>query len=84
MLATNTGVRIHVRGGITSMAEIAADAMKNIVADTIVIAAGSTANNDLAQALEGKVAEVKSVGDCVEPRRILDAIKEGWRAAMEI
>ena len=66
------------------MAEIAADAMKNIAADTIVIAAGSTANNDLSQALEGKVRELHSVGDCVEPRRILEAIREGWKAANEI
>ena len=82
--ATDTGVRIHVRGGITSMAEIAADALKNFPADTIVIAAGSTPNNDLAQALEGKVPALHSVGDCVEPRRILEAIREGWKAANEI
>ena len=84
MLATDTGLRVHVRGGVTAMSEIAADAMKNIVADTIVIAAGSTANTDLAQALEGKVAQVHSVGDCIEPRRILEAIREGWKVANEI
>jgi pyruvate/2-oxoglutarate dehydrogenase complex dihydrolipoamide dehydrogenase (E3) component len=84
MKATDTGLGIHVRGGVTSMAEIAADAMKNIVADTIVLAAGSTPNTDLAQALEGKVPEVHSIGDCVEPRRILEAIREGWKVALEI
>jgi NADPH-dependent 2,4-dienoyl-CoA reductase/sulfur reductase-like enzyme len=84
MLATDTGLRIHVRGGITSMAEIAADAMKNVVADTIVIAAGSTPNTDLAESLKGKAPQVVSVGDCAEPRRILEAIREGWRAGMEI
>ncbi len=84
MLATPPGTRIHVRGGITSMAEIAADAMKNIKADTYVIATGATANTDLAQALEGKVSEVKTAGDCVEPRRILEAVKEGWKAALEL
>jgi len=84
MLATDTGLRIHVRGGITSMAEIAADAMKNVVADTVVIATGSTPNNDLAKSLEGKVKELYSVGDCVEPRKILEAVREGWKAALEI
>jgi pyruvate/2-oxoglutarate dehydrogenase complex dihydrolipoamide dehydrogenase (E3) component len=82
--AADSGVRIHVRGGVTSMAEIAADAMKNFPADTIVIAAGSTANTDLADALEGKVKALHKVGDCVEPRRILEAIREGWKAASEI
>jgi hypothetical protein len=73
---------MHVRGGITSMAEIAADAMKNVPADTIVIAAGSTPNTDLADKLKG--VKVQSVGDCVEPRRILEAMREGWKAALEI
>jgi pyruvate/2-oxoglutarate dehydrogenase complex dihydrolipoamide dehydrogenase (E3) component len=84
MLATDTGLRIHVRGGIASMAEIAADAMKNVVTDTIVIAAGSTPDTILAEALEGKAKQVISVGDCIEPRRILEAIREGWQAGMEI
>ena len=82
--ASDTGVRVHVRGGITSMAEIAADAMKNIVADTIVLAAGSTPDTDLAQTLEGKAPEVHSIGDCVEPRRILEAMREGWKVSLEI
>jgi NADPH-dependent 2,4-dienoyl-CoA reductase/sulfur reductase-like enzyme len=79
---TDDGVAMHVRGGITSMAEIAADAMKNVPADTIVIAAGSTPNTDLADKLKG--VKVQSVGDCVEPRRILEAMREGWKAALEI
>jgi 2,4-dienoyl-CoA reductase-like NADH-dependent reductase (Old Yellow Enzyme family)/thioredoxin reductase len=82
--AVDDGVRVHVRGGITSMAEIAADAMKNFPADTIVLAAGSVPNNELRAALDGTGVEIKVVGDCVEPRSILEAIKEGWRAAMEI
>jgi 2,4-dienoyl-CoA reductase-like NADH-dependent reductase (Old Yellow Enzyme family)/thioredoxin reductase len=82
--AFDDGVRVHVRGGITSMAEIAADAMKSFLADTIVLAAGSVPNNELKAALEGKGVEVKCIGDCVEARTILEAIKEGWLAASEI
>jgi 2,4-dienoyl-CoA reductase-like NADH-dependent reductase (Old Yellow Enzyme family)/thioredoxin reductase len=82
--ATDTGMRVHMRGGITSMAEIAADAMKNFPADTFVLAAGSTPNNELKQAIEKTGVKVKCVGDCVEPRTILEAIKEGWLAASEI
>ena len=84
MAASDTGVRVHVRGGVTAMSEIAADAMKNIVADTIVLAAGSTPNTDLADSLKGKDPEVHSIGDCVDPRRILEAIREGWKVALEI
>jgi 2,4-dienoyl-CoA reductase-like NADH-dependent reductase (Old Yellow Enzyme family)/thioredoxin reductase len=84
MKATDSGLLIHVRGGVTAMSEIAADAMKNIVADTIVLAAGSTPNTDLADSLKGKGPKVHSIGDCVEPRRILEAIREGWKVALEI
>ena len=82
--ATDTGMRVHMRGGITSMAEIAADAMKNFPADTFVLAAGSTPNNELKEAIEKTGVKVKCVGDCVEPRTILEAIKEGWLAASEV
>ena len=82
--ATDTGMRVHMHGGITSMAEIAADAMKNFPADTFVLAAGSTPNNELKEAIEKTGVKVKCVGDCVEPRTILEAIKEGWLAASEI
>jgi pyruvate/2-oxoglutarate dehydrogenase complex dihydrolipoamide dehydrogenase (E3) component len=85
MGARDTGVGVHVRGGVTSMAEIAADAMKNIVADTIVLAAGSTPDTDLADSLKGKGGpKVHSIGDCVEPRRILEAMREAWKVALEV
>jgi NADPH-dependent 2,4-dienoyl-CoA reductase/sulfur reductase-like enzyme len=82
--ATDTGMRVHMRGGITSMAEIAADAMKNFPADTFVLAAGSVPNTELKEAIEKTGVEVKCIGDCVEARTILEAIKEGWLAASEI
>ena len=81
---TDTGMRVHMRGGITSMAEIAADAMKNFPADTFVLAAGSTPNNELKEAIEKTGVAVKCIGDCVEARTMLEAIKEGWQAALEI
>ena len=53
-----------------------------IEADTIVLALGSEPNKGLAEELQGRVAEVYSVGDCVEPRTILEAITEGSRVAL--
>ena len=52
--------------------------------DTVVLAVGFRANNRLAHKLEGKVASLYSVGDCVQPRKILHAIKEGFCVGMEI
>ncbi len=52
--------------------------------DTIVLAAGAISNDQMAKALEGKVGEIRLAGDCVQPRRIVDAIHEGARLGREI
>ena len=52
--------------------------------DHIVLATGATPNKNLAQSLEGKVPELFEVGDCVEPRRIMEAIHEGAKAGLQI
>ena len=55
-----------------------------IEADTIVLAAGAQPNIELFHALEGKVPNMYQVGDCVEPRGILEAMDEGFRIGCEI
>ena len=57
---------------------------QTIEADTIVLATGSKLSINLFKALEGKVTEVHLAGDCVKPRRILEAIDEGYRASLAI
>lgn len=47
--------------------------------DTIVIAAGNRSNNQIYIGLKGKVKELYSIGDCVSPRKVNDAILEGSR-----
>lgn len=53
-------------------------------ADAIVVAAGAKPRDELASELEGKVAVLYSVGDCLEPRMIREAIGEGARAGLEV
>jgi 2,4-dienoyl-CoA reductase-like NADH-dependent reductase (Old Yellow Enzyme family)/thioredoxin reductase len=53
-------------------------------ADTVVIATGSNSNTELAEQLKGKVADLYVIGDCVEPRRIQNAIHEGYRVGLDI
>jgi NADPH-dependent 2,4-dienoyl-CoA reductase/sulfur reductase-like enzyme len=55
---------------------------KVVEADTIVLAAGAVPNTELLAVLQGKVAQVVSVGDCVEPRGIREAVEEGYKAAL--
>lgn len=55
-----------------------------LAGDNIVLATGATSQKTLSQSLEGEVPELYEAGDCVEPRRILESIHEGARAALEI
>jgi 2,4-dienoyl-CoA reductase (NADPH2) len=55
-----------------------------IEADTIVPTAPLKPNTDLFKSLKGKVPKVYAIGDCKEPRMIVDAIADGWRVANAI
>ncbi|MCJ7594316.1 MAG: FAD-dependent oxidoreductase [Desulfobacterales bacterium] len=57
---------------------------QTIEADTIVIAAGSRGNIGLYEELKGKVPELHAIGDCKEPRDIMEAISEGAKAGTEL
>lgn len=52
--------------------------------DTVVLAMGSRARNELARALKGRVPELHVVGDCLAPRRVLEAVYEGHLAGRAI
>ena len=57
---------------------------QTIPADTVVLAVGHKANDDLHKALMGKVPEVHCIGDSSQPRRIVDAIDEGYRIGLSL
>lgn len=50
-------------------------------ADTVVLAVGMDSNDGFSGTLADKIPEVYSIGDCVEPRKIIDTIWEGFRIA---
>ena len=52
-------------------------------ADTVVLAVGAKANTEFAKQSETKVP-LHFIGDCVEPRRIVNAIEEGFKTACQI
>jgi 2,4-dienoyl-CoA reductase (NADPH2) len=70
---TNKGVRVS-RDGVSEF----------FSGDTVVLAVGLRANKELAEELRGKAAALYLVGDCVEPRRIGEAIEEGFCIGREI
>jgi mycofactocin system FadH/OYE family oxidoreductase 2 len=60
----------------------AQDAIENV--DTVVLATGPTANDDLYLALKGQIPNVRRIGDCVAPRKLDHAIYEGELAGREL
>ena len=53
-------------------------------ADTVAITLGFHNNLDLANELKGKVPLLFVIGDCAEPKRMPDATKQGYQAALQI
>jgi len=54
---------------------------RELKADSIVLALGFKSEAMLRDNLEGKVPELFAIGDCVEPRKILHAIWEGFHTS---
>src|SRR5262249_50750033 len=52
--------------------------------DTVVLATGPNANEDLYMALKGEVESLHRIGDCLAPRKLDHAIYEGYLAGREL
>jgi 2,4-dienoyl-CoA reductase (NADPH2) len=57
---------------------------ETLEADSIVPTAPLAPNTALLKSLKGKVPKVYAIGDCKEPRMIVDAIREGYQTARVI
>jgi NADPH-dependent 2,4-dienoyl-CoA reductase/sulfur reductase-like enzyme len=57
---------------------------KTIEADNIIYALGSQLENKLIRSIKGKVREVYAIGDCVNPRKVGEAIHDGFVAGWKI
>lgn len=55
--------------------------IENINADTVIIATGLEAKDNLYDELENEIGEIYKIGDCVSPRKFIDAIQEAYSIA---
>jgi len=55
-----------------------------IPADSVVIAAGARPENDLLNEIGNLVPEIHTIGDAKEPRKAMEAIKEGFLTGLRI
>ncbi len=79
----NSWVR-HVSGGTAQLFNLFTDENSaSVEADTFIIAAGHRANDDLFHELDGKIANLHRIGDCLVPRQFQDVIYEGMLAGRE-
>lgn len=51
---------------------------KRVAANTVIIAVGSEPDTEFLEKVKGKVSEAYVIGDTLKPRRILEAIAEGF------
>ena len=51
-----------------------------IPCDTVINAVGFKSNNELTDFLEDNFSDVTVTGDAIKPRKILDAVHEGYHA----
>jgi len=83
------GIQFEVGIKITEITEKGVRGLRNgssefFDAGTIVIAVGMKSENHLAAYLEGTVPEIHLIGDCINPRRIREAIADGYSAGLKI
>jgi len=53
-------------------------------ADTVIVAVGLKSRSGVVDALRGTVPEFMAIGDCVKPKRVQQAVRTGYDAAMAI
>ena len=83
------GVKVLTKGRVEEILDkgvsINKEDKKQIIeADTIVLAVGMISDQKLFAELENKVPEVYLAGDCVNPRRILEAVHEGFNLGFKV
>jgi len=78
ILSPLTGVKEILPGEVV-VYNVYTKTERRVPVDTVVIASGNRSETDLYVALKGKVKELHRVGDCLAPRKINNAIYEGYQ-----
>ena len=55
-----------------------------LAADTILLAAGMTANREIAESFDNAAPRVFKTGDCIKPGLVMDAVTLGYYRALDI
>lgn len=77
----NTTVEEITDAGVLARTD---DKAIHLEGESIIIATGSRSNDDMAKQLAGEAVELYFVGDCVEPRKLDNAINEGFQTGLKV
>jgi 2,4-dienoyl-CoA reductase (NADPH2) len=86
----SSNVRMETRAKVVEITENGVWVTRNDLhheffeADTVIIAAGMASVNALAGELKGKVPALYVIGDAVKPRRVKEAVEEGFLTGLLI
>ncbi|MDP6102802.1 MAG: NAD(P)/FAD-dependent oxidoreductase, partial [Dehalococcoidia bacterium] len=86
---TNAGVVLEINTKAVRIEEDGVVAAKDdsrcvFPADTVIIAWGMESNNDLEEPVKKSFPEVCSIGDCTSPQSVLEAVEQGYFAALRV
>jgi 2-enoate reductase len=85
-LMAQSTIDIRCNARVTGITETSMSLERNgvtetIECDTVVIASGYRSNNELAEELEDHLPSFRVIGDAVAPRKIINAVNEGFHFA---
>lgn len=85
-MVSQRGIRVMLGSSLVEIDDAGAvvetdDGRKHVDADSVVLAMGFKSNDDLATKLAARGKEVILIGDARRPRKVLDAVWEGFHAA---
>ena len=70
--------------GRVTLRNVLTEQEEELEADTLVTSYWRSADTRLYDELKGKVKEIHKIGDCLAPRRVINAIYEAYKVAMEL
>jgi 2,4-dienoyl-CoA reductase-like NADH-dependent reductase (Old Yellow Enzyme family)/thioredoxin reductase len=86
---TQHGATVYTKTKIVGLTEDSVlaqqeDQQLSLPYETVVVAVGVRANKELPEALAGSELELHIIGDAAEPRKAIDAIREGFEVGIRL
>ena len=75
---------VEIKRGAVVVEDVQSEDGGEVLCDTAVLAVGTKPNDGLYNELAGKVPDIYKIGDCVKPKKAIDATHEAADLALKI